>query len=187
MHDEAGRECTWRVQGILLVDVATLLAPVMMSWIAVVGVKLEGIAASYVAADAQAAPPRAWAPVSRLRGFLCSSSLVDTFHAVASSVDSVASRAVAAQPRAVAVAAAEALAAAAGGAARLYASSIEAAALADLRPAAEAAAAASTLPPAGRALLSAHLDAAAPDDGLPGTTSPAAKTAANPHVRRPAP
>eukprot|EP00892_Ulva_mutabilis_P012180 jgi/Ulvmu1/9334/UM050_0084.1 len=151
--------------GIPLVSVPLLLAPAMLAWISVVGVKLEGIAASYVAADAGALSPRPWAPLSRLRGFLCSSSLVDTFHAVINSVDAVATRAVAAQPRVVAVPAAEAVAAAAGGAARWYASAVEAAALADLRPAAEAAAAAGTLPPAGRALLSAHLNAVPAEDG----------------------
>lgn len=145
----------------------TLLAPAILSWIAVVGVKLEGIAAGYVAADAQAPPPRAWAPVSRVRGFLCSSSLVDTFHAVGTSLDAVAERAILPQPHAIAVQAAEASAVAAGRAVRLCAAAYEAAALDDLRPVAQAAATRGALPPAGRALLSAHLDGGSGDSAPP--------------------
>lgn len=165
------------VQGIPLVDVPHLLAPAMLSWITVVGVKLESVAASYVAADSQAPPPHAWAPVSRVQGFLCSASLVDTFHAVGTSVDVIAARAIVAQPRAIAVRAAEALAAATGGAVRVCAAATEAAALADLRPAAQAAAAAGCLPPSGHALLSAHVDSIAAD-GAPAAAEPADNAAA---------
>lgn len=152
-----------------------MLAPAMLSWVSVVGVKLEAVAASYVAADAQAPPPRSWAPVSRVRGFLCSASLVDTFHAVGTSVDAIAVQAVAAQPRGVATHVAEGLAAAAGGAVRVCAAAVEAAALADLRPAAQAAAAAGSLPPSGRALLSGHVDGFAADgaSGRPADASAA--------------
>lgn len=141
-----------------ILDVAALLEPAVAAWLSAVGVKLEAYAATAVAADAQAPGGRAWAPLARLSGVLCSSSVVDLFYVLSNSVDKVAARVVARRPPAAAAAAAEAVAAAAGGAVRWYAAAVEAAALDDLRPVALAAHSAGTLPPAGRALLSAHFD-----------------------------
>lgn len=105
------------MQGLKLLDITVMLAPVISSWLSAVGIKLESYAASAVAADAQAGN-RSWAPLARLSGVLCSSSVVDLFYVIVNGVDKVAARAMVNRPPAAAVAAAEAVAAAAGGAIR---------------------------------------------------------------------
>jgi hypothetical protein len=100
-----------------LIDVSVLLAPVISSWLSAVGIKLESYAASAIATDSKDGP-RSWAPLARLSGVMCSSSVVDLFYMIVNGVDTVAARTIVKRPPNAAVAAAKALAAAIGGAIR---------------------------------------------------------------------
>lgn len=122
------RECKWWdlfrcVQGVKFLDITVLLSPVISSWLSAVGIKLESYAASAIAADSQGGN-RSWAPVARLSGVMCSSSVLDLFYVIINGVDKVAARTIVKRPPVAAVAAAEALAAAAGGAIRYSTTSI---------------------------------------------------------------
>lgn len=100
-------------------DVTLLFSPVISSWLSGVGIKLESYAASAIASDSQGGP-RSWAPVARLQGVMCSSSVVDLFYVIENGVDKVAMRTMAKRPPAAAATTAEALVAAAGGAVRYF-------------------------------------------------------------------
>jgi hypothetical protein len=100
-----------------LIDVSVLLAPVISSYLSAVGIKLEAFAASAVATDSKDGH-RSWTPSERLSGIMYSSSVLDLFYMIDNTVDRVAARTIIKRPPAAATAAAEALAAATGGAIR---------------------------------------------------------------------
>lgn len=107
------------LQGVKLMDVTVLLQPVISGWLSAVGIKLESYAASAVAQDSQGGP-RSWAPLARLSGVMCSSSVVDLFYVITNGVDKVAARTIVKRAPCAALDSAEALAAASGGAIRCF-------------------------------------------------------------------